>query len=386
MPIDSSIYNRTPLANFADKGAEGMQNGMTMRSQMDQARRANDAEAMQRNSADALRNSMVTNADGSRSLDTKRAASNLFGVDPMKGLAFQKEAQNEEIEKQKATREKQKFEVDLTAQLAGSVKDQPSWDNALVTAQKYGIDTTQLPKQYDPNFVKMIHGRALSAKEQLDATYKVQDFQLREKELGSRAADRAEARNERRFQAGIKMDEKAQAMQTPYGLANSVDDAKQLKEAHESKKNFDSKLNEMIALREKNKGGALLNRDDVGRGQQLSKDLLLEYKNMAKLGVLSKSDEDIINAIIPADPLQYNSPLASIQGQDPTLHRLKSFKSDSDKDFSNRVQTRTRSGINQAANGPKQEADVASFAQAHGISYEAAAQVKAQRTSKQAGM
>lgn len=128
------------------------------------------------------------------------------------------------------------------------------------------------------------------------------------------------------------------------GFANSVEDAKSLKSGMESKSNFDNKLNEMIDLRRQHKGGATLDRNAVNRGQQLSKDLLLEYKNMAKLGVLSQADEDIINAIIPPDPLAYSSPLAAIQGQDPILHKLESFKKDSDKDFANRVKLRTRSG------------------------------------------
>lgn len=160
-------------------------------------------------------------------------------------------------------------------------------------------------------------------------------------DIEQRKLDRQEAREERRFQAGIKLDEKTQGLKTPYGLANTEDDAKKLKEAHESKLNFDSKINEMIALREKHGGGALLNREDVGRAKQLSKDALLEYKNMAKLGVLSQADEAIINAIIPADPLAYDF----IPGQDPILHKLKEFKKDKDKDFATRVSTRTRQGI-----------------------------------------
>lgn len=171
-------------------------------------------------------------------------------------------------------------------------------------------------------------------------------------EIEQKKLDRAEAREERRFQHGIKLDEKMTQLQTPFGLANTADDAKQLKSAFEMKKGFDNKLQQVIALREKHNGGALLNRDDVGRAQQLSKDLLLEYKELAKLGVLSQADEAILNAIIPADPLQYNSPLAAIQGQDPTLHKLKSFQTDSDADFKTRVATRTRDGVKTAANEP----------------------------------
>src|SRR5690606_32413258 len=86
-----------------------------------------------------------------------------------------------------------------------------------------------------------------------------------------------------------------------------------------------------------------LNREAVARGKQLSKDLLLEYKNMAKLGVLSQADEKIINAIIPDDPLAFSG--ASLVGQDPILSSLEKFKNDSDRDFATRVQTRTRQGL-----------------------------------------
>lgn len=189
----------------------------------------------------------------------------------------------------------------------------------------------------------------LAAKAAQENQWKAQEFKLREQELMSRAADRKEARDERRFQAGIVRDEKMQGLKTPYGLANTVDDAKQLKEAHEAKFNFDSKIQEMIDLRKKY-GTEYLNREAVARGKQLSKDLLLEYKNMAKLGVLSKADEDIINAIIPADPLGQDW----APGQDPILSNLTKFKADSDRDFATRVQTRTREGISQSQTaGPR---------------------------------
>ncbi len=117
---------------------------------------------------------------------------------------------------------------------------------------------------------------------------------------------------------------------------------KQLKVGIESKANFDGKLDELIALRTKHSGGAVLNREDVGRANQLSKDLLLSYKDMAKLGVLSASDEAILNKIIPSDPLEYNSPLAAIQGQDPILENMKKFKADSEKDYQTKLGNRLR--------------------------------------------
>jgi hypothetical protein len=133
-----------------------------------------------------------------------------------------------------------------------------------------------------------------------------------------------------------------------YGYANNADDAKQLKDASISKSNFDSKLQQLIDLRTDKKGGAILDREAVARGKQLSKDLLLEYKNLQKLGVLSQSDEAIINAIIPSDPLEYNSPVAAMQGQDPILNNMKMFKGDSDKDFQNRLKMRLKGGSPEA--------------------------------------
>src|SRR5690606_37773603 len=105
-------------------------------------------------------------------------------------------------------------------------------------------------------------------------------------------------------------------LQTNYGVALTKDDAKKLKDAGEKKASFDRKLGEMIALREKY-GGDVLNREAVARGKQLSKDLLLAYKDLSKLGVLSQSGEAILNAIIPEDPLNFN--LSGLVGQDPTM-------------------------------------------------------------------
>ena len=174
----------------------------------------------------------------------------------------------------------------------------------------------------------------------LDKEKREQDFKMAM--LGAQKQDRQAVAQDRAEIKNAALEEKQQALKTPYGLANTADDAKQLKEAHESKQSFDSKIQEMIDLR-KEFGGEVANREAVARGKQLSKDLLLQYKNMAKLGVLSKSDEDIVNAIIPEDPLAFSA--SSLVGQDPILYQLQKFKEDSGKDFATRVGTRTRSGL-----------------------------------------
>ncbi len=136
-------------------------------------------------------------------------------------------------------------------------------------------------------------------------------------------------------------EKKAEAMEQlrigDLGYAQTKEDAKQLKDAIETKSSFDSKLDELIKLRE-DKGVEYLDREAVARGRQLSKELLLDYKNLAKLGVLSQSDEAIINAIIPTDPLGQDF----AAGQDPILSNLKKWKSDLGRDYQTKLNNRLR--------------------------------------------
>lgn len=217
-------------------------------------------------------------------------------------------------------------------------------------ATKMGMDPAKAATLTAAKFKEV--SPALQKMYAIDEGFKIreQSAEDRKAELAQRNADRAlekqrlaDAKAEKEEQ---KLSEKMQALQTPYGLANTVDDAKQLKAAHEAKSNFDAKIQEMIDLRKKF-GGEVANREAVARGKQLSKDLLLEYKNMAKLGVLSQSDENIINAIIPSDPLEFTP--SSLFGQDPILSNLTKFKADSERDFATKVATRTREGL---AKGP----------------------------------
>ena len=158
-----------------------------------------------------------------------------------------------------------------------------------------------------------------------------------------RKLDRSEARDERRFQSGIKMDETKARMNdelyTPFGLARTKQQAKDLNAGYDAKREFDARLQEMIDLR-KSKGGEVFDREAVARGKQLSKDLLLKYKDMAKLGVLSQADEAILNAIIPPDPLEFSP--STLIGQDPVLTKLEKFKEDSQKDFARKLESKIK--------------------------------------------
>ena len=84
------------------------------------------------------------------------------------------------------------------------------------------------------------------------------------------------------------------------GYASSEKDAEAAKNINQSSIAFNKSLAEAMDLR-KEFGNEVFNQDAIARGKSLSRDLLLQVKNLGQLGVLSKSDEDIINDIIPKD-------------------------------------------------------------------------------------
>jgi hypothetical protein len=245
-------------------------------------------------------------------------------------------------------------------------------------ATKYGISVT--PEMTGHDIDQLLDAKKMNEVE----AQSVVNHETRMKELEfSKDADLKKYKIEAGFRAQDKKDAKAvkdaderKERTTTFGVARTNDDAKNLKAAAEIKSNFDSKLQEMIDLRKKHGGGQILNRDDQARAKALSDDLLLAYKDLSKLGVMSKTDEAILRRIIPSDPLQYNSPLAAARGEDPTMNQMKKFKADTEADFQTRLKQRLEDG-----QAPPRDPEAEQYAKQHGISYEQAVNVKAQRMS-----
>lgn len=331
MPIDSSIYFQQQTPDFLGSIQKGLSLGQ-MISERNRQRDLNEAYKAGGGDEEKTLSELASRGFGQEALAAKEQFQKVKTLD-----------QQYSVQKEENDRKRQTYEMGLISQEAGSILQQNSqeaYERGLANLSKSGIDISQMPRAYDPNLVRGYYDRAITASQRMSHEAELE-------RIRSDRANRAESRENRLYEKSVRQDEKAQALKTPFGLANTPDDAKNLKEAFESKKGFDSKLNELIALR-KQYGGEVMNREAVNRASQLSKDLLLEYKNMAKLGVLSKSDEDIINAIIPSDPLAFR-PLEAAMGQDSILNNLEKFKKDSDSDFKTKISTRTRAGVETAA-------------------------------------
>ena len=86
--------------------------------------------------------------------------------------------------------------------------------------------------------------------------------------------------------------------------ALTADDAKELKKADSDRNSVKQGINRLKEIRTKY-GSELSNRAVVAEAKTIATDMLLKYKNIAQLGVLSKSDQDLLDKLMPADPTQF---------------------------------------------------------------------------------
>lgn len=89
------------------------------------------------------------------------------------------------------------------------------------------------------------------------------------------------------------------------GIALTPDDAKKAKEAKGAYEGAVSKLKELIKLRS-DKGAEVLDRASVARGKSLAAELITDINTVKSLGALDKGTIEILDKVIPSDPLESN--------------------------------------------------------------------------------
>lgn len=91
-------------------------------------------------------------------------------------LAKQKQAMAESAQAAEMSQKKQMNDLDLTSRVAGSIKDQATYEQGLKLLAKQGVDVSGMSPQYNPDEVNMYHKSALSALEQFNQGNKDRDF------------------------------------------------------------------------------------------------------------------------------------------------------------------------------------------------------------------
>jgi len=195
--IDNSIYFQQQAPDILGS----VQKGLSMRDMLDQRKIQAEAREKQKSVDKAFQAGIVQNPDGTSTFDRGKTLSELARVSGKDYLNAKTQFAQMDQDEMKAKKEKALFDADLISRYASGVKDQPSYEMALNDLGKQGVDTSQLPRAYDPNLVNSYLTRALSFKDQ-------EQFKIDREKLASSAADRKEARDERRFQLGLKTEEK----------------------------------------------------------------------------------------------------------------------------------------------------------------------------------
>lgn len=176
----------------------------------------------------------------------------------LEGQKIQGELQAQKANELKLGLQNQYNQASMIHSLLNTVKDQTTFEAAKAQAKAAGIpDVDQIGNVYDPQFIdglKQQYGMASMTFEQQLADQRARenmreqradrqfDRQLRIGELKDRREERQDIRDQKR-------EEKLFSLKTPFGVANSEQDAKDLKTAFESKQSLDNKLQQMIDLR-----------------------------------------------------------------------------------------------------------------------------------------
>jgi hypothetical protein len=365
MPIDGSMYLQRQGLDFSGLG-EGIERGMRMRDMIDQKK---NQEAIKQ----AYAKNTTQNPDGSVSFNQGMLVKDLAGLDPQQAMGLDAQIKEQSMQAKELQQKQKEREIDLVSRIAPSIKDQSSYEQGLQYLGSQGVDIAKMPKAYDKNLVDRYALSALSFKEQMaqqnaDRAFGMDEKQFTETQRKNSLDYSAKMAENARKSGGMglpsqgKMPGESQSSEPTgeyavpgYGYALTKADAKEMKSALEMKGKFDRQINQLIKLRE-DYGDVTTSTEATGAARQLSKDLLLTYKNLAKLGVLSQSDEAIINEIIPAEPIgQMQGPFGlktaynSITGQDPALVKLKNFQQESNDAFADRLATRMRGGQQMAS-------------------------------------
>jgi hypothetical protein len=184
--IDHSIYFQQQTPDILGN----VQKGLSMRDMMDQRQRLKADQERQAGIQNAYKAGLVTNPDGTTTIDRAKTMSALTGVGAGKeAMEFEEKALAFDAAKTKADFDKQFQTMEMTARLLGNATDQASWEKSLAEAQKFGINVSDEPKFFDPGYRDHLLAKSVSYLDRLRLEKEKREEQRREREV--RAAEKA---------------------------------------------------------------------------------------------------------------------------------------------------------------------------------------------------
>lgn len=179
MPIDSSIYFQQQTPDLFGNYLKGVSLRKMANEVNQQDKQISEQDAIK----NAYAKGVVQGPNGQVMQDRGKTLTELLKVNPMAAYQQQKQFESDDLMKNQAMVKTNLEKIDLASRLLSGVKDQESFDQAIDTGKKLGIDTSAMGKYYDPNLVNRYQMMSLSAKENLDKQFKDLDYQIKSRGL-----------------------------------------------------------------------------------------------------------------------------------------------------------------------------------------------------------
>lgn len=216
MAIDSSIYFKQQSPDVFGSISSGVESGMKMSDLIKQRQLQNKQLEEDQAIKNSYKNNVVSNPDGSRSLNQKAVLSDLYRINPMKAMEQEKQFSQLSREQEMQKFDLQKKRTDAMHGLVWSVSDPQSYSRFLENGTKLGlVSPGEFPSQYDPNFMKRVQMATLTAKDQLDQQQKSFDNNLKQNEFGLKKQE-----------LGLKKEKQALEIASPTGFGKLTEGEK----------------------------------------------------------------------------------------------------------------------------------------------------------------
>lgn len=137
--------------------------------------------------------------------------------------------------------------------------------------------------------------------------------------------------------------------------AYNPESATKIKNANEAYEQAKQDVALLKALRKKHGGGAIWSPDDQAEADAASGRLILQVKELGKLGALSGPDMKLVEMQVPTDPLAVK-PGAAILGQDPVGKKIDALDKGLDRMYGATIKAHTKAPASSKSAAPLKEA------------------------------
>lgn len=180
MAIDASIYFR----NQAPDVLGSVEQGLRMRDMLDKKALQKKQLAEEDAIKEAYKANTAVGEDGKAQLNRAGLMSGLAKIDGRMALDAQSKFGQEDAAQREAKMKQKMQHADMIARVAPSIKDQASYEQGLSFLAQSGVDTAQMPRQYDPGLVSRYALASKSLQEQMQEQNKNKEFAQKDQEFG----------------------------------------------------------------------------------------------------------------------------------------------------------------------------------------------------------